>query len=57
MNKRQDIVYQLQRQKKEWSCRVSWSAAIGKGKTPTLAMTDWQKNHNKIIAPGNKKLK
>lgn len=64
MNKRTDIVYQLTRQVSMpsrrvtgWNCRVSWSAAVGYGKTPTLAMTNWQKQHNRLISPSNKPLK
>jgi hypothetical protein len=57
MNKRTDIVYQLQRMGKGWNCRVAWSAAVGYGKTPMLAMSDWQRQHNKLIAKGNKPLR
>lgn len=57
MNKRTDIVYQLTRMGKGWNCRVSWSAAVGYGKTPMLAMQDWQKQHNRLIAKGNKPLR
>lgn len=57
MNKRTDITYRLKRNGKGWNCRVAWSCADGNGKTPVLAMTNWQKQHNRLISPSNKLLR